>query len=132
MQMKKIIVLIFLCFIASGCAIKQIKQVLPKEIASGSIVQNGREYFIVVPSDFQTSKGDVLITYQGSIEQYHLFRSWEKMRVKDHTSLFALRRDDCVVEDEVSLTKDEEFIKQCSFRSGEFVDGKIIVGKCEK
>ncbi len=122
------ILLFFLCFIALGCAMKQ---VLPKEIAKGSIVQNEREYYIVVPSNFQTSKGEVLITYQGSIEKYHLFRSWEKMGVKDHTSFFALRRNDCVIEDEVLLTKDEEYIKKCSFRHGVHVEGKIVVSKCE-
>ncbi len=106
----KIFLLVVLIMVFVGCAEYRAegnRNLLRKSDSIGRVVYDRETYYVVKVTDLKKArKGPP--TYVGSIEDYHLFRVWLKiLDAPDEISFFAVKREDCTVEDE-KLPGDED------------------------
>lgn len=104
--------------------------VLRKSDAIGQVIYGKKTYYVVKVADFKKArKGPP--TYVGSIENYHLFRVWLKVSPPNEISFFAVRKDDCIIEDEKSPEEEDAIVSSTrqGHRAVEFKNEKCFVKK---
>ena len=124
--MKKISILLIIFIGVISCA--NTYRLLPKESASGTVIHNNIIFHVYEPSDFKKGEEYLVLTYLGTIEEYHLFRTWHMKNAispnSDYASIFALKKEHCIIENERTLEEEENLR---GFRDAVMKDGKFIV-----
>jgi uncharacterized protein YxeA len=129
--MKNIVILILSIFILANCATKY--DTLTIQDITETITHDETTYFVVTTDDLKKVKHPSTLTYLGSLENYHLFRIWEKRdlyssgHVGSMITFFAAKKSECTICEEKSPS--QEYMK--SWRHVEFKNGKCIV-ECRK
>ena len=125
----KTYILIILMVLLINCSAYQAeikKDILRKDDSIGKITHDEITYYIVEVADLKRARKG--LTYVGSIENYHLLREWLKVAcAHDEISFFAIRKEDCIVENE-RAPKDEYNINASrGHRAVNLGDGKCLV-----
>ncbi len=77
--------------------------------AKRSTVYSGKTYYVVSTSQLAMARKKDSLTYIGSTAEYHLFKEWLKvLSTSDEIYLFALEKNDCVVETERTPEEEEK------------------------
>jgi len=118
---------LFLCSATYG--VENNRDLLRKSDSIGTVVDRKVTYYIVEVTDLRKARKSPP-TYVGTIEGYHLFRVWLKIRdVPDEISFFAVKRDACNVEDEKSPEDERTIVSETrkEWRNVEFKSAKCFV-----
>ena len=84
-----------------GCAAQQQnKDVLTVYDLAEKIEYDNKYYYVVDVDDLRRANRPSSITYVGTIDSYHLFQEWSKLKVKEgEIFTFAAPKHSCVVHD---------------------------------
>ncbi len=108
---------------------ESLRESLRQSDAIGQIVYGKKIYYIVTIADLKKIR-KYPPTYVGTIEHYHLFRVWLKIKdTPDEISYYAVKKNDCVVDDEKSPEEETSIISATrkGHRVFEIKDGKCFV-----
>ena len=129
--MKNIAILILPIFMLANCATKY--DTLTIQDITETITYNKTTYFVVTADDLKKVKNPSPLSYLGSLENYHLFRIWNKRdlygsgHVGSMITFFAAKKSECTICEEKSPS--QEYMR--SWRDVKFENGKCIV-ECRK
>ena len=114
-----------------GCSFnKPDKDVLTAYDLASKIEYENRYYYIVNLNDLSRVNRPFAITYVGTIDAYHLFREWSKIKVKDgEVFFFALPKKLCAVHDEATPTNEHNYYENIfkQYRHVSLENGKCFV-----
>ena len=86
-------------------------------------------FWIIQPKQICLLRAVNTATYLGSDSSYHYFRTWSKIGYEDEIYLFALERNSCFVEDEVTIDETVSNLASNNYRDMYFANGKCFVNQ---